>query len=196
MSTAKIAIVAGPSGSGKSRLAERLDWSVIRLDDFYYDIDAPSLPMSSLGIPDWDHVDAWNFNAAIDSIEQLVQTGQAEMPVYDISTSKRVGTQLVKATGPVVIAEGIFAAHIVQACKDRGLLATAILIKRPRIVNFFLRLVRDIKESRKPIITLLRRGWRLYQDEPRIIIEALAAGCSPMNINEAEAHLRSLDPRI
>ena len=36
-----VVIVAGPSGSGKSHLGERLGWTVLRLDDFYREGDDP-----------------------------------------------------------------------------------------------------------------------------------------------------------
>ncbi|MHA7126763.1 AAA family ATPase [Janibacter indicus] len=47
-STGRVVVLAGPSGSGKSRLAARLHrahgWPVVRLDDFYKDLDAPTCP--------------------------------------------------------------------------------------------------------------------------------------------------------
>ncbi len=59
-----VVLLTGPSGAGKSRLAARLatrtGWPVVRLDDFYREIDDPRLPRSGLGIPDWDHPQSWN----------------------------------------------------------------------------------------------------------------------------------------
>ena len=50
---ARVVILAGPSGSGRSRLAACLHrahgWPVVRLDDFYRDGADPSLPMTDLG---------------------------------------------------------------------------------------------------------------------------------------------------
>lgn len=65
---ARVVVLAGPSGAGKSRLAERLHhahgWPIVRLDDFYRDLDDtndPPMPRQvGLGIIDWDHPDSWN----------------------------------------------------------------------------------------------------------------------------------------
>lgn len=69
MSTARLArvvILSGPSGSGKSRLAARLQaargWPIVRLDDFYRDGGDPALPMTDLGatrLVDWDDSRSW-----------------------------------------------------------------------------------------------------------------------------------------
>jgi uridine kinase len=37
---------------------------------------------------------------------------------------------------------------------------------------------------------LVRRGWRLMQDEPRIIAEAVEHGCVAMSPHEARSMLR------
>ena len=86
-------MLAGPSGSGKSRLATRLHathgWPIFRLDDFYRDEDDPSMPRSEgLGIVDWDHPDSWDADRAVASLCELVDTGRTDTPVYDISTSR------------------------------------------------------------------------------------------------------------
>ena len=45
-------LIAGPSGSGKSRLtrlaAEAASALPFRLDDFYYDADRPGMPMTPM----------------------------------------------------------------------------------------------------------------------------------------------------
>ena len=73
--TARVLVIAGPSGSGKSRLARRLHaahgWPLLALDDFYHDVTAPGLPMSPLGLVDWDDVRSWNLEAAVDTLESL-----------------------------------------------------------------------------------------------------------------------------
>lgn len=181
--------MAGPSGSGKSHLAARLGWPVLRLDDFYRDVDALAMPRSSLGIIDWDHPDSWDAVAAVGAIAELCAAGTAEVPVYDIATSRRTGTQVLAAPDGRFIAEGLFAPIIVDACREAGLLHSAICLRRPRSVTFALRLFRDLREGRKSPWVLVRRGWRLRQDEPRIVAEAVAHGCVPMSPRTARHHL-------
>lgn len=180
-----VVILAGPSGSGKSHLARKLGWTVLRLDDFYHPLDHPDLPRSTLGIVDWDHFGSWDVEAAMAAIVSLCREGRTEVPVYDISTSRPIGTHEVVLTGDRFIAEGLFAPQIVQRCREAGVLDAAICLDRPRLMVFGLRLVRDLRESRKPPLTLVRRGWRLFKDQPRVVAAAVAAGCVAMTPRQA-----------
>lgn len=184
-----VVIVAGPSGVGKSHLAQVLGWSVLRLDDFYRDGDDPVLPRSTLGIPDWDDPGSWDAVAAVGTIAELCAAGAADVPVYDIAASARTGTQRL-VVGDRFIAEGLFAPVIVAACRDAGLLETAICLRRHRLVTFALRLARDLREGRKSPWVLVRRGWRLKNDDDHVVAQAVAAGCTPMTPRRARRELR------
>lgn len=194
LSHGRVVVLAGPSGSGKSRLADRLrrahGWPVVRLDDFYKDADAPGLPVSAeLGMIDWDHPDSWDEDAAIVALRTLLTTGTAAMPVYDISVSRAVGQHTITALpDDLVIAEGIFAAEAIPALRAAGLLHSAWCIRHHRLKTFFLRLARDLKERRKPPLTLVRRGLVLMRDEPRVVArhEALGARCATPTRAERE----------
>lgn len=182
-------IVAGPSGSGKSHVAAKLGWPVLRLDDFYRDLDEPDMPRSTLGIVDWDDVRSWSAVDAVGAIAQLCASGSAEVPVYDIATSKRTGTQTLTVPDGKFIAEGLFSPVIVGACREAGLLDAAICLRRPRLVTFGLRFTRDLREGRKSPWVLIRRGWRLMRDEPRVVAEAVTHGCTPMSPRQARSLL-------
>lgn len=188
-------MLAGPSGSGKSRLAERLrrahGWPVVRLDDFYKDADAPDLPRSEqLGMVDWDHPDSWDETAAITALRTLLATGSAVMPTYDISVSRAVGEHTVTARpDDLVLAEGIFAAEAIPALRAAGLLHSAWCIRHQRLKTFGLRLARDLTERRKPPLTLVRRGWVLMRDEPRVIARHAELGARPATPREVESIL-------
>ena len=184
----RIVVLAGPSGAGKSRLAARLQaaygWPVVRLDDFYRDGDDPALPTRELGgttIVDWDDPASWNAEEAVAALEQIVRTGSVEVPVYDIAQSAAVGTAQVDAPpDALVVAEGIFAAEIVEGLGDAGILHSAWCVRHPRWVTFVRRLVRDLAERRKPPLVLLRRGLALSRAEPATVarMERLGATCA------------------
>jgi uridine kinase len=202
----RVVVLAGPSGAGKSRLAARLHaaygWPVVRLDDFYRDGDDPTLPTRDLGgttIVDWDDPASWNAPAAVRALETLAATGSVEVPVYDIARSATVGTARIEASaGHLVVAEGIFAAEIVGALRESGLLHSAWCVRHSRWVTFARRLVRDLAEHRKPPLVLLRRGLALTRAEPQLVtrMERLGATCaSPAAVEHALARTRALENR-
>jgi len=189
---ARIVLLTGPSGSGKTALTRRLGLPVVPLDDFYRDVDFPGMPMR-YGIVDWDDPRSWDGEAAMAALLELCRTGRAEIPVYDIPTSRRTGAVVLETGGAhVVLAEGIFAAELVAACRAEGILADALCLVRPRLMTFWFRFLRDVAESRKPLGTLLRRGWGLLRDEPRLVRRWVSAGCRKVTPAQAERDVRAL----
>jgi uridine kinase len=188
-----VVLLAGASGSGKSSLCRRLGLPVLTLDDFYRNGDDPGLPRR-FGIVDWDRVDSWDAADAVVVIERLCRGGgAADVPVYDIPTSRRTGrVRLDLAGSTLFVAEGVFAADLVAACRDLGVLADAVCLRLHPAVTFGRRLLRDLAESRKPPLTLLRRGLALARAEPDLVRRWTALGCRPVSIAEAERGIRSL----
>ncbi len=180
-------LLCGPSGSGKSSFAARSGLPVLCLDDFYKEGDDPTLPQvpGSSDI-DWDSPASWDADVAVAAIEELCRTGRTRVPVYDISTSARVGQEdLEIERTPVFIAEGIFAADIVERCREIGMLADAICLRGRPATTFRRRLVRDLREGRKSVPFLLRRGWRLMRAERAIVARQAALGAYPCGGQEA-----------
>ena len=190
---AKVVLLAGPSGSGKTHLAERSGLPVLDLDHFYRDGDDPRLPrLAGLGIVDWDDPRSWDAVAALDTIERLCEMGCADVPVYEIGADRRAGHARLDLAGfPAFVATGIFAAEVVAGARERGLLADAVVLRRPAWKNFVRRLTRDLRERRKPALTLVRRGIGLMRVERDVVDRALAAGCRPCDRTGAFAALRS-----
>ncbi|MFJ7629289.1 uridine kinase [Streptomyces sp. NPDC097595] len=174
----RVVLLTGPSGSGKSSLAARTGLPVLRLDDFYKEADDPTLPLvdGSTDI-DWDSPASWDADAAVTAITELCRTGRTDVPVYDISTSSRTGHE-VQHIGrtPLFVAEGIFAADIIDRCQSLGLLADALCLRGRPSTTFRRRLLRDLREGRKSVPFLLRRGWRLMRTERRIVSRHVALG--------------------
>lgn len=193
----RVILVTGPSGAGKSRLSQRLSvahgWPVVRLDDFYRERHDPGLPLSELGIPDWDHADSWNAAAAVHALRTLVDTSRVDVPVYDIGLSEITGTHTVTADPRhYVLAEGLFAARLVEPLRAEGLLADALCVCHNRWVTFVRRLVRDLAERRKPPHILVRRGLTLLRQEPEVIAEAVGHGTRTIHPRAAEVYLTDL----
>lgn len=190
-------LLTGPSGAGKSRLAARLSarsgWPVVRLDDFYREVDDPHLPRSGLGIADWDHPDSWNTEAALEALCTLSATGTATVPVYDIASSRVTGHRLLRARpGDHLIAEGLFAGRLVGPLLTTGLLAQALCVRQNRYLTALCRFLRDLTERRKPPRILLRRGLSLLRREPGIVTAAAALGARPITPRQAERELAPL----
>lgn len=197
---ARVLVVAGPSGAGKSRLARRLGLPVLNLDDFYRDGDAPGLPMLTLAggtpIVDWDDPASWDRSAALDTIERLCRDGMGDVPVYDISQSRRNGHRLLDLAGAeCFLAEGIFAQEVVAECRERGLLQDAVCVTQRPLLTFARRLIRDLGEHRKPPLVLLRRGLHLLRLQPQVVAHAQSLGCRVLDGDTAYAQLRGLAVR-
>jgi uridine kinase len=193
---ARVIVLAGPSGSGKSRLTRRIGLPALNLDDFYKDGSDPSLPRIELGhdsIVDWDDPASWHLDEAVAAIEILCRDGRAEVPVYDIAHDGRTGRRMLDlGDATYFIAEGIFAQEVVEECRSRGLLAEAICVRNHPGVTFWRRLTRDLRERRKHPVVLLQRGVMLMRAEPRVVAHAVRLGCTPMSSEEAYRHISRL----
>lgn len=180
-------LLCGPSGSGKSLLAARSGLPVLRLDDFYKEADDPTLPLVAESSDiDWDHPDSWDADTAVAAITRLCRTGRTEVPLYDLSLSARTGEETVDiGRTPLFIAEGIFAAEIVTRCRELGVLADALCLSRGPVKTFRRRFLRDLREGRKSVPFLLRRGWRLMRQERSIVARQTALGAHACDRDEA-----------
>jgi uridine kinase len=116
--------------------------------------------------------------------------------VYDISTSSVAGRHVVEAQPQeCIVAEGLFAGRLVGPLKAEGLLADALCVRQNRWVTALRRLARDLAEHRKPPHILVRRGWALLRDEPRVVAEAVAQGARCLTPSEAEQQLAEAHER-
>ncbi len=189
---ARVVLLCGPSGVGKTSLVRRLGLPAVALDDHYRDVDAEGLPHRR-GTVDWDDPASWDADAAMATLTALCTAGRADVPVYDIPSSRRTGTARVDLGGAgLVVAEGVFAADLVARCREAGLLADAVCVSLPRSRTFWRRLLRDLAEARKPPGLLVRRGLALLREQPRLVARWSALGCRVLTPARAEAEIRAL----
>ncbi|MCR8671793.1 ATP-binding protein [Agrococcus sp. HG114] len=187
---AKVVLIGGASGSGKSRLAELSGLPILRLDDFYREGDDPALPRLESGEADWDHPLSWHRDRALDALEQLARTGRTTAPLYDISRSAATGSREITLDGaPLFAAEGIFVAEVVAESRRRGILHDAIVVRRSRWLTMGLRFARDLREHRKSPAFLVKRGLILAGREPAIVARLADAGCRPVRVRAARRML-------
>src|SRR5699024_6985377 len=115
----------------------------------------------------------------------------AQVPTYSISASHRTGMRVVDAgQDPLIVAEGLFASELIAPLAAAGLLADAMVLRRPVPIVFALRLIRDLRESRKPPLTRLRRGAGLARDQREAITRWRNAGMRPTGMRSGVRSLR------
>lgn len=183
----RVILLAGASGSGKSRLAESTGCPRLALDDLYFNGDHPGLPRT-LGIVDWDDIRSWDVDGAVMAISSLCHTGSAVVPSYDIASNAQIGSQrLDLGKHWLFVAEGVFAPDMVQPCRDAGLEVEALYLDRSRYLSLVLRFIRDLREHRKPPWVLIRRGFTLWRAEPAVRRHAVEQGCRPVSYQQAVA---------
>jgi uridine kinase len=192
-----VVVLAGPSGSGKSRLAAHSGLPVLRLDDFYRDGDDPALPLvtqgANAGLVDWDDPRSWHGGEAVRAIRELAHSGRTVAPVYDIGRNGASGSHVVDLGGArMFVAEGIFAQEIVGACAEQGVLAAALCLRQHPLVTFWRRLTRDLREHRKPPLVLVRRGWSLMRHQEEVVAHAVAQGCTAVSTRDAARRIAAL----
>jgi uridine kinase len=166
---------------------------MLKLDDFYRDGDAEGMPrQAELDIIDWDDPRSWNAELAVDTLATICRDGRADVPVYDIAHDRATSVRCFDVgAAQEFVAEGLFAAEVVAACRDRGILADAIVLHRAPWKNFLRRLARDLAEHRKPPLTLVRRGIALMRAERHVVRRQIALGARPVGAAELRATLKA-----
>jgi uridine kinase len=186
-------VLTGPSGCGKTHVATASGLPVLASDDFYRTDADPAMPRRDDGHPDWEDPRSCDTDALLAATVALCDQGRVEVPTYSFGREGPARTRTIERHGqPYVVVEGLFAAEIIPALRERGLLADALMIAEDRPTTFFRRLRRDVIERRKPL------GWTLIMDvakarsEPEVLAHERALGARPVSIEAATARLAEL----
>ncbi|XP_051148741.1 uncharacterized protein LOC127263652 isoform X2 [Andrographis paniculata] len=128
--------IGGPSGSGKSSLAEKvasvIGCNVISMENY------------RTGVDDGHDLDSINFDLLMQNLEDLISGRETSIPVFDFQERKRVGTNAVKIiSSGVVIVDGIYALH----AKLRSLLDIRVAVVGGVHFSLLSKVQYDIGES-------------------------------------------------
>ena len=171
---ARVIVLAGPSGSGKWHLAERLELPILRLDDFYRDGADPLLPRittgANAGLVDWDDPASWLCDEAVDALAALCRAGlRRDAGLLDLGQRPHRHPDAVPVRCLPRGGGGDLRAPRGRPASLGGLLAAAYCLRQHPMVTFWRRLSRDLREHRKPPLVLVRRGVALMRDQRRIV---------------------------
>ena len=95
------------------------------------------------------------------------------------------GGEALSRGGGAIVAEGIFAAQMPALLEAAGVPFDAWYIDQSPVTTAVRRFARDVAERRKPPLVLVRRGARLWRDEPELVRAHLARGAQPVTFSEA-----------
>lgn len=111
----KIILISGPSSSGKTSFANRLNLHLkvlginsvpISLDNYYY-MNEDKMPKNEHGKPDFEALEAIDYKKFNADVEALISGEEALMPIYSFKKKLTTHTPLKLKHDEVIIAEGI-----------------------------------------------------------------------------------------
>lgn len=119
-------VISGGSCSGKSYLANILAGAInpfmriscIGLDNYFKDIDDPSLPRNAKGSRLFDRPDSYHCEEFVSHVSDLMSGKSISMPIYDQVSCRRIsGQYLIIELADIIVAEGLFAITILKNIK-------------------------------------------------------------------------------
>ncbi|MDR1734510.1 MAG: hypothetical protein LBR73_06500 [Oscillospiraceae bacterium] len=156
----KLILLAGPSASGKTttagKIAEALgkggvDTFRISMDDYY--LPAEKLPLQADGSRDYESIHALDIPLLRDNLRELMETGCADLPIFNFKTGKREpGRRICLDEEDMIVLEGL---HAINPLLSEGLGWTG-----ERVTKIYISVSSRIYGPRQEIICT-KRAMRL-----------------------------------
>jgi uridine kinase len=173
----QIIAICGGSGSGKSTLAHKfVGATILSTDHFYRDIS--ELSPSEDGTYDFDHPSAVDLQECAEACLKLAEGDDITIPVYDMLSCRRVGTQVMPApNNKIVVVEGIFAFH----SPIHEIATMRIFIDTPIDQRMARRLRRDVERGRSTLDTIryslhVEQAYTRYVEPMRHLADLILMG--------------------
>jgi uridine kinase len=157
--------ISGPSGSGKSLLANTIvnelgtDQVVVISEDSYYK-DRPYLSLEERAKMNYDHPDAFDHDLLCQHLQQLQEGQTVNIPVYDHANHLRSNNTQEIGQHAIIVIEGIL---LFTDQKLRELFDISIFMDSPLDICLIRRLSRDINERGRTLECVLEQ----YQETVR-----------------------------
>ena len=157
--------ISGPSGSGKSLLANTIvnelgtEQVVVISEDSYYK-DRPYLSLEERAKMNYDHPDAFDHDLLCQHLQQLQNGQTVHVPIYDHSQHLRSPNTKEIGQHAIIVIEGIL---LFTEQKLRDLFDISIFMDSPLDICLIRRLSRDINERGRTLECVLEQ----YQETVR-----------------------------
>jgi uridine kinase len=151
--------IAGPSGGGKTTLADALRGAlgeavpVVPLDAYYRDTGA--LPPEQRVARNFDHPDAIDDALLVDQLQVLAAGRPVDRPIYDFSTHRRLAETVHVVPASFVVVEGLLTFYWPRL---RQLLGTRIFLDAEDELCLARRIARDTTERGRTEASV-RQQW-------------------------------------
>ena len=119
-----LVVIAGGTCSGKSYLAGAInnyfgegDVSVVQLDDYFKDLDDPTLPHDPSGYPIFDLPQSYHRRQINVDVAALLGGNPIDCPVYDIASNRRTLTTRLIEARKIIVIDGLFSIDFLSHLK-------------------------------------------------------------------------------
>ncbi|KAJ5589996.1 Uridine kinase [Penicillium hetheringtonii] len=155
--------IAGCSGSGKTSVAMEivkslnLPWVVIlSLDSFYKSLNPEEHRLAHANQYDFDCPDAFDFDALVETLQDLKKGKKAHIPVYSFAEHQRQPQTTTLYSPRVIVFDGILALHDPRVVE---LLDVKIFVEADMDVCLGRRILRDVRDRGRDIEGIIKQWF-------------------------------------